>query len=234
MALSNQTDFKLNRNELIDIVLRDLGVYSFNETPTSQEYSDISNILNLMVKSWVAHDIQLWVMKTAMVGLSDNTSMYTVGPARNVSIAKPHKIHEAVLVYNDGSERDLEVVGRKEYWSLSNKSSKGFPTLIYYNPLYAYGELYVWPVIETVNSEIIKFIYQKEFDDLDNSTDDFEFPPFCLNAIRWNLAKELIPQFNVDKDRANTIKENAMESKKLILDFDQENTPFFIQPRLSR
>lgn len=234
MALSNQTDFKLNRNEIIDLVLRDLGVYGSGETATTQEYTDISEILNLMLKSWQAHDIQLWVMKTATLGLVDDTSVYTVGPARDVDIAKPHKIHESVLVYDDGTERDLNVVGRKEYWSLTDKTSNGYPILVYYNPLYAYGELYVWPVIETVSSETIKFVYQKEFDDVDTSTDDFELPPFALNAVRWNLADELVPQFNVDRDRANRIERKAIKSKELMLDFDQENTSLYIQPRLNR
>ena len=231
MALSGSTDFGLNRDQLIQMALRDINVLASGETADSQELTDASLALNSMVKSWVADGMQLWVLKTQLHSLTADTQSYTIGLTGNIAIPRPDKLDSVIYRNADGTyDRPLERLTRSEYYSLSAKQSKGVPVSFYYDPQLTNGVLYLWPYPLTVTTEKILIIYQKPFDDLDTSTDDFEFPPWYYEAIRWNLAENLAHSYGIPAIRYSMIKAKAREEKQRVMEYDQEQGSIFFEP----
>lgn len=229
MALSNSTDFALNRDQIIGMALRDINVLASGETPTNQELSDASLSLNSMIKSWIADGLQLWVIESVDKALVADQVSYTVGLSGNISVPRPQRID--MVIYKKGTyERKLFPISRDEYKGLSDKTAKGAPTSYYYDPQLTNGVLYLWPVIDTVTDEEIEVVYQKAFDDLDIGTNNFEFPPMYYEAIRWNLAENLAHQYGVPMSIYARVAAKAQLEKIRVMQYDQEDVSLLIQP----
>ena len=70
MATSGSTDWTLNRDELIQRSLRLCNIVDANETPSSDQISDASNVLNGMVKGWMADGLNLWCSSPLTLSVS--------------------------------------------------------------------------------------------------------------------------------------------------------------------
>ncbi|MFQ5500447.1 MAG: hypothetical protein ACE5FH_12330, partial [Candidatus Zixiibacteriota bacterium] len=124
MATSNSIDFKLNRDELIKEALRACGAISEYQAPSAEQIASGSRALNLIIKEWQADGLQLWLIQSISVSLTDGNASYTIGAGGDVNVDRPTKIHEAFI--RDGTnDTPLEPMTRQEYWALGDKTSKG-------------------------------------------------------------------------------------------------------------
>lgn len=236
MALSNSFDFTLNRDELIKRALLLLGVISPNQTPTASDYSDASQVMNLMLKAWQADGMQLWQVTEKSITPVADQETYTLGPAGNVTLAaKPVEILEAYRRVT-ASESDVPLLrqSRTEYWALNNKSATGVPVNFYYEIKQSVGanDFTVWPAPDSTfaANNTIEILYQKPFDDMDSSTDNLSFPQEWELAVTYGLAVILAPEYGKPLSERKMLREEAKEEKQRVLDWDQEHTSVYFQP----
>jgi hypothetical protein len=155
-------------------------------------------------------------LAAALTGASaiDNTvKVYTTKAQR------PLRIVEARWRDSSGNDIPLEIGNREDYTSVADKTTTGTPSLIFYDPQLTTGVLYVWPKPETVDGLIIlSAVYPIQ--DMDAGTDDFEVPAQWLEAVIYNLAVRIAPQYpeQVSYQYFRELKEQAylsLESAKM-------------------
>ena len=198
MAISGSTDFNQTRTQLIDGALRAIGVLRSGDTVENDSTleSDCAESLNLMLKSWQTLGIQLWVRKDETITWLEDVRVKTVKyPGGDVNIAQPLRIVHANR--RDSSNIDTPMISmtKDEYNKQSSKFATGTPVQYYYDVGLTEGNLYVWPV-PTSNTNVV-ITYHDQFDDMDSNINTPEFPSSWLEAVKFNLAIRLAPEFGI-------------------------------------
>lgn len=91
MTTSGSIDFSISRDDLIEESLMRLGVLPEGGAPTSDQLTDHSRSLNMLVKAIIARGIQLWAVDKVTLFLEQDKIKYTVGTdhiARTDNVAR--------------------------------------------------------------------------------------------------------------------------------------------------
>jgi hypothetical protein len=137
---------------------------------------------------------------------------------------RPLQLIEVRLVRGDGSEIPLEIVSRAEYMALNDKDATGTPNQVYYDKQLTNGKLYVWQACGNVK-EYIKFTGKYPVEDFDAAANTADFPQEWFEAITYNLAIRLAPQFDRKIDTATLLL--AIQLKDIASGFDREETSVY-------
>ena len=143
-------------------------------------------------------------------------------------IARPLRILDARRVV-DGNEIPIQLISRKEYFDLPEKDSAGVPVLAFYDPQLTTGKLYIWPASDNA-VDLIKFTYERPIEDFVSTSDNPDFPIEWAEAITYNLAVRLYPEYGNDATRFQGLKAEAAEYLSLAMAFDSEQESIFFQP----
>lgn len=232
--------------QVIDRALIDIGAVDPESgiTPTTTQRTDALQVLNFLVTSWIGHGMQVWCQKQGTYVLTAASS-YTVGPGDTIDIARPLDISYAWLRDTDATpdiDTPLRVIGREEYIRISQKETTGTPSVLFYDRMYdlpgsnsgasAYGKIHLWPVPDAaaISKYDLYFIYTRPLQDFSATSDTLDFPQEWFNAVRWNLAVELTPAYQVPLGKLREIKTLARDSLALALATDRENVSITISP----
>lgn len=79
MALSGSTNYSVDRDGLITHAYRILGAIRTGGTATTEEISDATVSLNMMLKAWQSYGLQLWVVKEAELIPEKGAQTYSLG-----------------------------------------------------------------------------------------------------------------------------------------------------------
>jgi len=120
-------------------------------------------------------------------------------------------------VYTSQIETPLIALSRFDYDYLPNKYNTGTVTQFFYDPQQgrgayssAIGLMNAWPT-PSDNTSAIRFVAQRQIQDINSLADNVDFPSEWLMALRWNLAVEMAPEFDVPPDRFDRLKAKADE-----------------------
>lgn len=166
---------------------------------------------------------------------SDNALIYTF----TALLEKPLRILDARLLKGFDShsasgtltEYSLTSISYEEYFSLPAKTSTGSVNQFHYNPRLTSGIFHVWPR-PIDGSERIQFTFERTLEDLDEASNDFDFPQEWLEALTYQLALRLGPPFGKDQRAMNTIAPLASAMLEDLLQWDKEITSINILPDL--
>lgn len=226
MSTSGSVDFGLTTNTIIEKAFNILGVGREGEALTARQYEDGRLSLNLLVKTWGTSE-HLWVRTSKTVTLVAGQAAYVLTP-------KPMRVIEARRKTTVGGvEVPLTEWARKTYTEQPNKSVQSIPTSFYYDPQLTTGTLYLWPTpsAATASAMTVELTYLRRMDDFDASNNDPDLPQEWLQALVWNLASDLEPEYPVNDPRlAMKIDGKAMELKAALQAFDTEPASLFLQP----
>lgn len=165
---------------------------------------------------------------TALTGAaSEGATVYTYTTLLN----RPLKLYNGRIKSSDGTERAMTEISRQEYMNIVSKSTSSAVSAWYYDPGLSTGTLYVWPTTNDVDDRAY-FSAQRVLEDFDNSTDNPDFPTEWLDALVWNLAVRIAPDFG--RQNIRDIKEMA---DRLLLDaisFDAETAGVQLYPDFGR
>jgi len=235
MGLSNSFDFKLNRDALITRALKKIGALSASQVPTANELSDAAEDMNLMLKSWQTDGMQLWTVTQETVTPVAGREVYTMGPSGNITTgAKPVEIFEAYRRTTD-TKVDVPInrLGRKDFWSLSDKDSQGTPVNYYFEIQQGkQHNLYIWPTADATfaANNTIEILYQKPFDDMIASNSNLAFPAEWELSVVLGLCVLLGPEYGLPTTDQKRIEALAAKAKDDVLDWDMEKTSIYIVP----
>jgi len=145
-------------------------------------------------------------------------------------LGKLENIINAQVRINTTTQIPLQIISRDTYDALSEKGLKGAPNKLYYNKQLDYGIIRLFPSPSSTNY-ITNFTYQKQFYDMTNPTDTFDFPVEWLRALYLNLAATLYGFYPItDPDQSKILIAEARDALMEVISFDDENTSIYSYP----
>ena len=161
----------------------------------------------------------------------------TASPQNNAfayatKIVRPLKVPFSRQIYYQGGQSmgprltPMSVLSRKEYMDLPNPLDPGISTQFFYTPQLVSGEFYPWPNPQNANFGA-RFTWYRPLMDINTPANTVDFPQEWINAIGWNLAKEMGPEFDVPPPRWQIILSEAEKKLDLVQGFDRETEPIY-------
>lgn len=149
--------------------------------------------------------------------------------ATTAQIQRPTEIHNARRkAYHstaaNGADTPVNIISRSDYLNLSSKTASGKIVSIYYDPQMDAGKLYVWPTADSCGDKLVLDVSRPIYD-MDSSTDTFDFPVEYINAITYNLALELEPEYPLSGNAFQKLKIQADLKKGKIQSSNRDMTP---------
>lgn len=230
MATSGSTNWSLNRNQVITAALRKLGVLPSGGTPSAAQISDASDALNAIVKAFQADGMPLWRITSKSFDTVASTSSYNIGVSQTIAtVGKPLVVIQAFCTPTDSDSIPMNVYNRYDFNMLPTDSSEGVPINLYYQPLNTYGVIKLWPTPPDATYEITVH-YQTQYEDMDGASDDFDFPSEWMQAIIYNLAWALAPEFGIPPTDRGLLMKEAEYWHNYVLSMGSEEGSIYIMP----
>ena len=197
MAVSGSQDFRLNRTQVLDTALKDLGVLRSGDTITNDSTleTDCALKLNMMLKSWQNLGIQLWVREEQTIALTKGQNTYSWEVDGDINAATPLRVVSAFhRNMTSNVDVDLTLMTKNEYDNLSNKDTTGTPTQFYFDYQDTTGSFKTWPAPNSNTYNAIA-TFHKAYDDMDSASDNLDFPQSWMETVVLNLQIRLAPMF---------------------------------------
>ena len=197
----------MTANELIGRTLRTIGVLASGETATSNEAADAFTILNNMVDTWGTERLTIYTVARTAFNLTASTQDYTIGSGGTFNIVRPVWIVAASIIPDRGASSaqlvELPITNAltvKEWQQIGIKgTTSSYPTAFYYDKTWAagLGQISVWPVPDNSNAQLVLYT-PTALTQFTDPTTAYTFPPGYEEALRYQLALRLAPEFGVD------------------------------------
>lgn len=127
------------------------------------------------------------------------------------------------------NDTPMRLISKDEYNMFGMKSSTGTPVNFYYDAQVNSGNLYLYPC-PSLATQLIFIEFQRPIDDFATSTDDFDLPQEWAEALKYNLAYRIAPEYEVTTTKYNQIKEQAKETFDMLNNWDQEIASVYLSP----
>jgi hypothetical protein len=201
--------------------------------------------INRVVGVWLDDGTIHWSTISSVSGfhitladaLTDNAAVGNpvVHYAATALADRPTDIHAVQYVLGGwgGPELTLERVGEKEYYAIPNKRVTGKPNLFYYNPRITSGRVRLWPLPDTT-WDYARLLCQEPMRNLDLGTQNPYFPIEWYEALKFNLASRIAPEYGATMDDRAWLKMEAREMLQSVKEYDREQVPTYIVPDLRR
>lgn len=221
----------LNRDAAIKGALRKLGVLASGATPTTAQISDCSDSLNAIVKAFEADGMPVWAIESYTFTVTAGIQDYTIGPGKTLNTAyAPLKVLQGLYTVLNGENVPMNVYNRYDFQNLPTMNDSGTPVNLYYQPFQDYtGSIHLWPNPKD-STTTITFDYQRPFADMNLSTDNFDFPSYWLQALIYNLAWSMAPEYGMPVQDRQTLAAEAKFWKEEALSYGSEEGSIFMQP----
>jgi hypothetical protein len=159
---------------------------------------------------------------TDTAAVDNHVYTYTTKTARPLSISNP-RIH-----YGDGdSEIPLDLVTRKDYFEIPDKTTTGEAYRVFYERRLSNGKLYVADACGDVKNWLV-MTAKVTFDDFDSSSGSPDFPQEWFTPLSYNLAVFVAPKFKATPSQI--VLQIASESFAALKRFDKDYIPVYMRP----
>lgn len=220
--------------------IRKVGGYSSGDTPRAEQMADAVEALELMFKEWQAEGF-LWLKQFVYVTLVASQTSYQIGPsstdlihsnsaATTDFLQRPTKIYTPTRLNSAGYEVPLKLISRSDYSALTNKATTGTVVQVYYDAQMNNGVLYVWLTPSTGVTDKIVFTADRIIEDIGADDKTLDVPPEWLNAVIWNLAARIAPEYGIALGERNLLAQEAGALKDRASGTQSENVSTFFQP----
>lgn len=181
--------------------------------PTATESASILEYLNGMLDSWNTERLIVYAMQELTLTMVDGKSSYTVGSGGDLDTTRLVKIEKAFMRDND-DDSPVEIYEYSQWADISDKSVTGdIVEIVYYQPTMASGVLNVWPVPSAAN--VLHLVAWTPLSALALG-DDITLPPGYEDALVYNLAVRIEPEFGPGQGLNPTILGLARATKSSI------------------
>ncbi len=236
MTTSGTAVFTVTRDEIVRASLRSLKVIAIGETPANEDFTNCAFALNLLLKSLDAEGYLNWVYQTISIPLIANQASYTIAEAgANVTNYRPVRIASASLRDSSTPPNDISMsaLSRQEYEMLTPKTIGGVPTQFYYDQQLTAGVVYFWPIVPASSVYTARLLVQRPIQDIaagTSSTQNFDVAQEWFLPLRWILADEVAPEYEVDLAIIGMVSKRANYWRDKMANFSREEGSVFFQP----
>lgn len=171
------------------------GIWAPGETPEASETADALLRLQLMLRSWAGSSIMVYCLIREDLTLTASKGEYTIGNtgSPDFNTVRPHRIDNAYVRDANNIDYPVKVIDSGRYARIGSKNTEGIPEVLYYNPEYPLGKIFLAYVPNLAYT--LHLDSRKPFTELTKLTDDLDFPPEYDDPIMWNLALRLAPAY---------------------------------------
>jgi hypothetical protein len=230
MSTSGTTVWSLQRDNVINGALRKLAVLSGGSTPATFEVTNAAEALNAMIKGFIVKGMPVWAIKEYTLTTVANQPSYTIGEGQSINTPMPLKLIQAYRIESSGSTQvPLEIKTHYDYNLLPVNASSGEPVNCFYQPFNTYGVLKLWPTPIDANTTIT-LVYQRPFEDMVNSTDNFDFPSYWTEALIYGLAWRMSYEYGIPLMERQELAKTADFFLQEALSFGSEEGSLFFEP----
>lgn len=180
---------------LILSAFRLLGVTGAGDSLESSMGADALVSLSQLLDAWQTERLTVYAQTRTVHALTNGTSRYTIGSGGDFTEARPLWIDTAMLLVG-GFEYRLRLFTRDEWAAVTDKSLAGLPAGIFYNPTYPLGAIDVFPV-PNASCSLVLYVPAASLTSATSLDTVLSLPPAWARALRYNLALELAPEYNV-------------------------------------
>ena len=177
--------------EVINGALRKLGVYASGESASANEAQDALTQINRMLSAWSVQSGNLYTYSADSYTLSTGTGGYSFGSGGDIDSPRPSRILECYVT--NGCDNILVDLSRQAYVNIFDKSIQGEPTSFLYTLTYPLAAITLYPVPDaaytltiTSHKPLIQYV---------TISDDFGLPLEYAEAMEYNLAMRLLPEY---------------------------------------
>jgi hypothetical protein len=144
--------------------------------------------LQLMLKSWAAQDVQIWMRReSSAIDTVAGTAGYDLS---SNSLTSAEVVGVSIAENGDDVRTKLKPISRADYFALSDRTTSGKPVYFWAQFTATDQDITLWPTPDAVYDIYID--YRLDFTDQDERTDAIEVPGYWMEAISWCLAERLI------------------------------------------
>lgn len=208
--------------DLIRIAFRTLGVLAAEEAPSASEQSDALDTLNDMLDSWAGERLALFATLRSTYTLTPSLDPHSIGLGATFNTTRPVRIDRASITpavvtgsAATGTERPLRMLSDAEWQDTQAKTSVGMPLALWVRTSYPMMRLHLVPIPNAADT-LVLYTWQ-QLGRFASAATTFDLPPGYARAIRYNLAKELAPEFGVSlsAEAADIANESKSTLKRL-------------------
>lgn len=182
--------------ETVKAALRLIGVIATGETPSGEEQADAISTLNDMLEQWALSRLMVYDYTPESFSLVASTASYTIGSGGTLNTTRPLAI-ETAFIRRAGTSTDypLALIANAEYRSISQKTSEGVPSFLYYEGSNPLGTIYLYPTPDAAHT--LHLTTRKQFTAYSSGATSIAVPPGYAMAIKYNLALMLSVEYGV-------------------------------------
>ena len=179
----------------------------------------------------LSNNVLFWTTVSSIVGLTVNIPSPGIPVAVNANaptfdyttrIIRPLRVIDARRYYIPSNiETPLNIMSRLDFRELPNKQSTGPINQFFYDPQLSTGYFWSWPAPPDSLSKV-NFTWMEPIFNFNTAADQPDFPVEWFNCLVWNLAKEIMLEYDVPPQRAQMIQIRAKETFDLVSGFDRE------------
>ena len=210
--------------DMITRAMRLIKVYGTGENVGDDEARDGLVSLNAMLDEWANEHLMLYAATLNAIALTPALASYTIGPSGSTITARPVSIDPGTYLDIGGISYPLEIATLDQYNSVVLKAlTTSIPQYIFYNPTFPNATVTLYPVPTTTAT--LNLWTWKPLTTFSTLTQILTLPPGYENAIVYNLAEYLAPEF--DGDIHISVHSRAVSAKKKL---KRTNfTPMFLE-----
>lgn len=145
---------------------------------------------------------------------------------------KPMKIYpENIRLWQSNTyELPIHLLAFTDYNLLPQKDITGVIVQAFYSPKKTVTNMAIWPTSDTLEN-VILFRFQSPMEIFVNSADLSDLPDEWTRPLGWALAAEIGPSKGVPIPRQQILDARASSLYEDVLDWDQDDSSIFLQPR---
>jgi hypothetical protein len=175
---------------LIKGAMRVIGAIASGESPTADELADGLEAMKMMFRHWSAKNIRIPYLTSENFPLTGAQS-YTIGSGGNFNTVRPAAIRGGYVRDSNGFDSPLTIIDEDRYRGISLKGLVSQGAYLWYSPAYPLGKVYLWPV----GGSTLYIDTLKPLSDPATIADTISFPPEYDEAIKFQLALRLAPEY---------------------------------------
>src|SRR5574343_577293 len=161
-------------------------------TITADELIDDMLALNLLLASW---DLSIYANVQETKALTSGVASYTWGTGGDINTERPIDLLDQTYIRSGDIDYTVELITQPEYNAIPNKSTSSRPDKIFFDPKMAFAYVYFYPVPDS--AYVVYLTSLKAVTELTDGANTVYLPQETLAALKWNLAVELAPNYNV-------------------------------------